>query len=58
MITIVIFFLILMLVPENLSEYLEKKSAIPYSMQLFCFSMAFVSTLIFDSVVILFMSLF
>lgn len=58
MITIVIFFLILILAPENLSEYLEKKSAIPYSMQLFCFSIAFVSTLILDRVVILFISLF
>ncbi|ELS8134111.1 superinfection exclusion B family protein [Escherichia coli] len=58
MITIVIFFLILMLVPENLSEYLEKKSAIPYSMQLFCFSIAFVSTLILDRVVILFLRMF
>ena len=58
MIAIVIFFLILMLAPENLSEYLEEKSAIPYSMQLFCFSIAFVSTLILDRVVILFMSLF
>lgn len=50
MITIVIFFLLLMLAPASLSDYVIAKSNIPYSMQIFCFGLAFVTTLILDVV--------
>ncbi|WP_320728256.1 super-infection exclusion protein B [Enterobacter ludwigii] len=50
MITIVIFFILLMLAPDGLSDYVIAKSNIPYSMQIFCFGLAFVSTLILDGV--------
>ena len=58
MITIVIFFLLLILAPASLSEYVMAKSNIPYSMQIFCFGLAFVSTLILDRFYIFSMYLF
>lgn len=49
-IAVVRFFLILMFAPESLSVYLAEKIGIPYAMQIFCFIMTVVATLILDRV--------
>ncbi|MEB0968300.1 super-infection exclusion protein B [Citrobacter braakii] len=46
MITIVIFFLIMMFAPDSLSEFIADKSGVPYAMQIFSFSLAFIISLI------------
>jgi len=46
MITIVIFFLIMMFAPDSLSEFIADKSGVPYAMQIFSFSLAFFISLI------------
>lgn len=49
-IAVVRFFLILTFTPESLSVYLAEKTSIPYAMQIFCFIMTVVATLILDRV--------
>lgn len=45
MITIFIFFLIMIFAPENLSEFIADKNGVPYAMQIFSFALAFIISL-------------